>query len=187
MALVQSIQIPLGSKMPAFILKDPHGKTVDSNELYSHAISGLMVAFLCNHCPYAIAVWPRIISLAVHAKKYGMRTVAINPNIHPDYPEDNPSAMKAKIIDWEIPFPYLVDESQDVAREFDARCTPDIFLFDEDQKLVYHGRVDDNWQDEGKVKHQDLKLAIDACATAQPINSNQIPAMGCSIKWQNHS
>ncbi len=185
MALVKSIQIPLGSKLPEFQLKDPHGRVVDSNELYSHSISGLMVAFLCNHCPYAVAVWPRIISLAEYAKRYGIRTVAINPNIHPDYPEDNAEAMKAKIIDWEIPFPYLVDETQEIARAFDAQCTPDIYLFDEDQKLVYHGRVDDNWQDEGKVKHQELKAAIQAYTSNQPIDPDQQPAMGCSIKWRS--
>ena len=112
-----------------------------------------------------------------------MNTVAINPNIHPDYPEDAPDQMIKKIKEWGIKFPYLVDENQDVAKAFKAQCTPDIFLFSEKQKLVYHGRIDDNWQDESKVTHEELKEALNNHMTGQPQAKNQKPCMGCSIKW----
>lgn len=182
MALVESVPIALGMKMPAFELPDPDGKLYKSQDLFG--AKGLLVAFTCNHCPYAQAVWPRLARLAAHADGLGVRTVGINPNIHPDYPEDAPPKMKQKIREWKIPFPYLVDASQDVARAFQAQCTPDLYLFDRDGKLVYHGRLDDNWQDEKKVKREELKEAVDALAAAKPVDAKQFPSMGCSIKWR---
>lgn len=181
MALLESILIPLGTAMPNFKLKDPFGKVFNSNELYGK--QGLLLGFFCNHCPYALAVWPRFIHLAKYALEMHMNTVAINPNIHPDYPEDAPDQMIKKIKEWGIKFPYLVDENQDVAKAFKAQCTPDIFLFSEKQKLVYHGRIDDNWQDESKVTHEELKEALNNHMTGQPQAKNQKPCMGCSIKW----
>ena len=182
MALVESIDIPLGSPMPTFTLTDPHGKEYSSESLLGS--KGLLVAFTCNHCPYALAVWPRLMRLAKEAQKLGINTVGINPNIHPDYPEDAPEKMKEKIKEWGIHFPYLVDDTQNVAREFQAQCTPDLYLFDSNHKLVYHGRLDDNWKEENKVKRQELKEAIENLATGRPIASQQYPSMGCSIKWR---
>ena len=179
---IESIEIPIGTLLPAFQLPDTNG-TVHSSERL-RGPKGLLVIFTCNHCPYAKAVWPRIISLAMHAKNLGIHTVGINPNIHPDYPEDAPGVMKEKIREWGISFPYLIDESQNVAREYKAQCTPDIYLFDKNTKLVYHGRVDDNWQDESKVKKHELREAIDNLAKGKPIESKQVPSMGCSIKWR---
>lgn len=182
MALIESTHVPLGSKMPAFKLKDAEGKkTHDGSSLYGE--KGLLVAFTCNHCPYAIAVWPRVIQLAAHAKELGINTVGINPNIHPNFPEDAPDKMVEKIKEWKITFPYLVDETQQIAKKFDAQCTPDLYLFDQAQKLVYHGRLDDNWQNEALVKKQELKDAIEKLAEDKKINSEQRPSMGCSIKW----
>lgn len=183
MALVESISIPLGTKMPAFKLKDPSGREFEGVKLYG--AKGLLVAFTCNHCPYAIAIWPRLIQLANHVKALGVNTVGINPNIHPGYPEDAPPRMKEKIKEWKIEFPYLVDETQEIARAFQAQCTPDLYLFDVNEKLVYHGRLDDNWQDESKVKKQELKEAIENLVTGKPIASKQNPSMGCSIKWRD--
>ena len=100
MALIESISIALGTSMPAFELKDPNGKSYKSSELIG--TKGLLVVFTCNHCPYALAVWPRLIRLAAHAKSLGIHTVGINPNIHPDYPDDAPSKMKEKIKEWQI-------------------------------------------------------------------------------------
>ncbi len=157
MVLLESIEIPLGAKMPDFELKDPHGKIFKSDRLY--AGKGLLVVFTCNHCPYANAVWPRLIKLARYAKDLGINTVAINPNIHPDYPEDAPEKMIEKIIKLGIEFPYLVDETQQVAKAFKAQCTPDIYLFNKEHRLVYHGRIDNNWQDESKVTKEELKDA----------------------------
>jgi peroxiredoxin len=181
MALVASLKIPLGEKIPDFQLSDPSGKTYIAKKLFGK--KGLLVIFTCNHCPYALAVWPRLIKIAKIAKVSQVETVAINPNIHPDYPDDSPEQMIQKIKQWKIPFPYLVDETQAVSKSFHAQCTPDIFLFDHRQKLVYHGRVDDNWQNEKKVTQKDLLNAIMALANGQPIERRQIPSMGCSIKW----
>lgn len=181
MALLQSIMIPLGTPMPGFNLKTPSGEELEGEKLFGDR--GLLIGFLCNHCPYAIAVWPRFVELAAHAKKLGINTVAINPNINPDYPQDAPDKMIGKIKEWKIDFPYLIDERQDTARAFKAQCTPDIFLFDREKKLVYHGRIDDNWQNESQVTRRELKEAIDRCASGQGIIKNQKPSMGCSIKW----
>jgi len=184
MALVNSIQIPLGTILPKFELKDPAKKVFNSDLFFLNGNSrGLIVAFMCNHCPYALAIWPRLIQLSAYAKTRGINTVAINPNIHPDYPEDSPTQMKVKMGEWDIPFPYLVDQTQEVAKLFDARCTPDIYFYDDHRKLLYHGRFDDSWQDESKVKNQELKSAIDDYSQGKKINPNQKPAMGCSIKW----
>lgn len=183
MALVESIDIPLGTLMPAFRLPDPGGAYHNSGQLMGK--NGLLVVFTCNHCPYAIPQWPRFMQLANYAKKIGVGTVAINPNIHPDYPEDAPAEMQKKISDWKIPFPYLIDESQSIARAYKAQCTPDPYLFAANKKLVYHGRLDDSWQDAAKVTKAELKMAIDCLVAGKSINPEQKPAMGCSIKWQD--
>ena len=183
MALLESIKIPLGTKMPEVKVKDPQGKPYDGSTMYGD--KGLLIAFTCNHCPYAIAVWPRLIRLAKYAKKLGINTLAINPNINPKYPDDAPPKMIEKIKEWGIDFPYLVDESQTVADAFKAQCTPDIYLFNKKQELIYHGRIDDNWQDESKVTRQELKEAIDCLAGGKPLPADQKPSMGCSIKWRD--
>lgn len=181
MALMESIAIALGTKMPEFELKDPNDKKFKSDQLFGK--KGLLVAFTCNHCPYALAIWPRLIQLAQYAAQKGVNTVGINPNIHPDYPEDAPPRMKEKIKEWGIPFPYLVDETQNVARSFQAQCTPDLYLFDAAHQLIYHGRLDDNWKEEKQVKKQELKEAIEQLASGKKIAGKQYPSMGCSIKW----
>jgi hypothetical protein len=183
MARLESLDIPLGTRMPKFILRDPAGVVQVSDYVFGK--KGLLVVFTCNHCPYAKAVWPRVIRLGKFAMVQGVNVVAINPNIHPNYPDDAPAEMQEKIIEWGIPFPYLIDETQKVAKDFQAQCTPDIFLFDASQKLVYHGRIDDNWQEESKVTQEDLKQAITNLAEGKQITQNQIPSMGCSIKWRD--
>lgn len=182
MALVESIPIPLGTPLPPFSLRDPKGTLFSSDRLGGE--KGLLVVITCNHCPYAQAVWPRLIRLARDFQKLGVETVAINPNIHPDYPEDRPEAMQEKIQAWGIFFPYLVDEAQEVASALQAQCTPDIYLYDGEKKLVYHGRIDDNWQDEAKVTVHDLRDAVSCLAAGQPVSQEQFPSMGCSIKWR---
>lgn len=181
MTLLESLEIPLGTQMPNFILKDPKGDIYVGDDLYG--IKGLLLVFSCNHCPYAKAVWPRLIKLARYSKELGINTVTINPNINPDYPEDTPEKMIEKIREWGIEFPYLVDETQETARAFKAQCTPDIYLFDKQQNLVYHGRIDDNWRDETRVTKEELKEAIENLSKNKPISDNQYPSLGCSIKW----
>jgi peroxiredoxin len=183
MALLESIKIPLGTTMPAFTLKDPAGKSYSSDQLYNER--GLLVFFTCNHCPYAQAVWPRVISLGHYAKGMRVGAVAINPNINPEYPDDSPAKMLEAIKQMAIPFPYLVDEGQSVAKAFKAQCTPDIYLFDKNKALVYHGRIDDNWKDEEAVTREELKEAMNNLAAGLPAAKKQYPSMGCSIKWKN--
>lgn len=182
MALIESISIPLGTEMPDFRLKDPLGREYDGRSLYGK--KGLLVAFTCNHCPYAIAVWPRLVALSKKAAPLGVATVAVNPNINPAYPDDAPPRMAEKIIEWAIPFPYLVDQSQKAARDFKAQCTPDLYLFDAARRLCYHGRLDDNWKDAGAVKQEELWEAVQALAAGKPAPARQAPSMGCSIKWR---
>ena len=182
MAQLESIDIPLGTKMPKFILRDPNGVIQVSD--YASGKKGLLIVFTCNHCPYAKAVWPRLIRLGGYAQNNGVNVLAINPNINPNYPDDSPEAMQNKIKEWGIPFPYLIDNTQNTAREFKAQCTPDIYLFDADQKLVYHGRVDDNWQDESKVTKEELRVAVECLIAGNPLTEKQIPSIGCSIKWR---
>lgn len=182
MARLESIDIPLGTKMPKFILRDPNGVIQVSD--YTFGKKGLLIVFTCNHCPYAKAVWPRVIRLGTYAQNKGVNVLAINPNINPDYPDDSPDEMQKKIAEWGIPFPYLIDNTQQTAREFKAQCTPDIYLFDAAQKLVYHGRVDDNWQDESKVTKEELKEAIENLIAGKPLAGGQFPSLGCSIKWR---
>jgi len=182
MALVESIDIPLGTKIPYFTLSDPDGRVFTSDSVFGP--KGLLLVVTCNHCPYAIAVWPRVIRLACHAGELGIQTIAVNPNIHPNYPEDAPEKMRSKIQDWGITFPYLVDATQQVARELKAQCTPDIYLYDAAQKLVYHGRIDDNWQDEHKATRFELRAASENLGSGKPIAKEQFPTIGCSIKWK---
>jgi peroxiredoxin len=182
MALLESIQISLGTKMPDFSLKDPEGKEHSSDKLLGE--KGLLIFFTCNHCPYAQAVWERFIKVAEQAKKLGINAVAINPNIHPDYPEDSPQGMKKLIKILNIQFPYLVDKTQQTATDFKAQCTPDIYLVNKDYKLVYHGRIDDNWKDEHAVTKHELLAGVNALANGLEINKDQKPSIGCSIKWK---
>lgn len=183
MTLMESIKMPLGMRIPEFTLKDTNGDLFSSDRAFGD--KGLLVVFTCNHCPYANAVWPRLIRLARFAAGLYINTVAINSNIHPDYPDDAPEKMTQKIKDLGIDFPYLVDETQDTARAFKAQCTPDIYLFDREKQLVYHGRIDDNWQDESKVTKEELKAAITQLAHGEPVGHDQKPSMGCSIKWRS--
>lgn len=183
MALLESVKIPLGTVMPAFELKDPSGKVFRSDALYGER--GLLLVFTCNHCPYANAVWPRLVRLGTYAAGMRMGVAAVNPNINPAYPDDGPEKMLLKIGELGITFPYLVDETQAVARAFKAQCTPDVYLFDKDKKLVYHGRIDDNWKDEEAVTREELKEAMNNMVAGLPVDKKQFPSMGCSIKWRD--
>ncbi len=180
MALVASIHVG-DFTLPEVSLKDSHGKTHALLEQMGD--NGLLVAFTCNHCPYAIAVWPRLVRHAATLKAMGINTVAINPNIHPDFPEDGLPAMQEKLVEWAIDFPYLADETQDVAKTFDAQCTPDIYMFDKQGTLYYHGRIDDYWKDESKVTAEELLPAAQALIAGKDAPQPQHPTIGCSIKW----
>lgn len=183
MALLESIDLPLNTKMPSFDLPDPQGTRHSMTSAMGS--KGLLIAFTCNHCPYAIAIWPRLMALAKQAKKMGVNTLAINPNINSDYPDDAPDKMLIKIKEWEIEFPYLVDASQEIAKAYKAQCTPDLYLLNAQQELVYHGRLDDNWKEPAKVTQAELADAIQNLASGKAIVARQNPSMGCSIKWKS--
>ncbi len=179
--LLESIPIKLGQKMPAFSCNSPTGESHSSTTLMG--AKGLLIVFTCNHCPYAIAIWQRLIKLAQEAAPLGIHTVAINPNIHPNYPDDQPEKMIEKIDEWGISFPYLVDENQSIAKAYQAQCTPDLYLLNRNEELVYHGRLDDNWKNPKDVKQQELRTAILSLSQGLPVSTIQHPSMGCSIKW----
>lgn len=182
MSLVKSAQIALGTALEHFVLQDAYEKTFESKTLFGKG--GFLIAVMCNHCPYANAIWKRFITVSEFAKKLDITTIAINPNIHPNYPEDSPSHMIDKIEEMGIDFPYLIDEDQSVVKHLGALCTPDIFLFDSEEKLYYHGRLDDNWRDERSVKEEDLREAIMHLFSKQAPLMPQHPSQGCSIKWK---
>ena len=182
MALVASIHVDLGWEMPDVRLNDSNGDAYALKDCMGK--HGLVVAFTCNHCPYAIAVWPRLVRHAKTLREMGIHTVAINPNIHPDFPEDSMPAMKEKLAEWGIDFPYLADETQEVARAFEAQCTPDLYMFDKHGKLYYHGRMDDYWKDESKVTVEELLPAAEALVAGEVAPKVQHPTIGCSIKWK---
>jgi peroxiredoxin len=144
----------------------------------------LVMSFTCNHCPYAQAYEDRFISLAGEYTPKGVAFVAINPNDAENYPEDSFERMKARAKVKGFPFPYLWDESQDVAKAYGAVCTPHLFVFDKERKLAYEGRIDDNWKDPSAAKSEDLREAIEALLEGKPVPTPQTPPMGCSIKWK---
>ena len=176
-----STVLSIGDPIPHFRLPSADGLNVDTRMIKDPI---LVVIFTCNHCPYAKAAWPLLVKLAQEFKEKGVAFVAINPNDDKQYPEDSLEMMKQKVDEWQISFPYLRDETQEVARTYGAVCTPDVFVFNQNRKLYYHGRINDNWQEPQKVTKGELKDAIDALLMSNPPPTDQHPSMGCSIKWK---
>lgn len=172
----------LGSACPDFALPDVFGAVRKRSDVVTGPAS--LVVFFCNHCPYAKAVEDRLIALARELGPRGLSTTFIASNDWAEYPDDAPEHLKARAEQKQYPFPYLVDASQQVAKAFDAACTPDFFLYDGDQKLAYRGRLDDNWKRPEQVKKQELKEAVEALLAKRPVSSTQNPSIGCSIKWK---
>lgn len=147
----------------------------------------LVVVFMCNHCPYVIAVQERINQLARDYASRGVALVAINANDSTRYPDDSFAEMKKRAQEQGYVFPYLVDATQSVARAYDAVCTPDFFAYGRDSQgwiEKYRGRMDDSWKDESKVTRRDLRAALDLILKGEAVAEPQIPSMGCSIKWK---
>ncbi|MBI3131812.1 MAG: thioredoxin family protein [Acidobacteria bacterium] len=181
MALLESTMTPLGSPCPDFALPGVDGRTWARADFREPL---LLVAVMCNHCPYVQAIDDRLNDLA---KAYAGRcaVVGINPNDAVAYPDDDFAAMRTRAALKGYAFPYLRDEDQSVARAFGAVCTPDFFLYDAARSLRYRGRLDDSWKDAAAVKHRDLAQAIEALLEgAEPVG-DQRPSMGCSIKWKS--
>jgi peroxiredoxin len=184
MALKESNMLPLGTKAPSFSLPD----TVSGNQLTLEDIQGqnaTVIFFLCNHCPYVIHVNEELVRIANDYHSKGVSFVAISSNDVERYPEDSPDKMAivAKVLRY--PFPYLYDESQEVAKAYDAACTPDIYVFDHQMDLAYRGRLDASRP--GSIialTGSDLRNAIDAIIGGQEVPEPQYPSAGCSIKWK---
>src|SRR5688572_28121555 len=184
MAYTESNMLPLGSKAPPFSLPvTVSGKTIKLEDIKSDKAT--VVMFLCNHCPYVVHVNEEIVRLANDYIQKGVAFVGISSNDAMQYPQDGPGEMKKHAEKLKYPFPYLYDESQNVARAFDAACTPDFYVFDEDLKLAYRGRLDDSKPSNGKpLTGKDLRDAIDALLAGQPVAEKQYPSGGCNIKWK---
>lgn len=180
MAKTPSVMIPLGSELPKFKLPDTiSGKQVSSADLTTD--KGLLVMFICNHCPFVIHVESELRSLGANLQNQGLGVVAISSNDVAQYPDDGPEEMAKK----DYSFPYLYDETQEVAKAFDAACTPDIYLYDANNKLVYRGQLDGARPGNGiPVTGEDIRKAVGSLLKGQPIDQNQIPSLGCNIKWK---
>ncbi len=181
MALTYTPEPEIGRRCPEFILSAVDGKTYSLKDFSKSKI--LVVMFICNHCPYVKAVEDRFIALGNYFETSDVAFVAICANEPTDYPEDSFEKLKERWKEKKYPFPYLHDREQVVARNFDAVCTPDFFVYDQNRHLSYRGRLDDNWKDASKVKSEDLKLAIQDILKKQKVSFRQYPSMGCSIKW----
>lgn len=179
-----SVMMPLGTKAPDFAIADVvTGRTVSRDD-YADA-KALLVMFICNHCPYVKHVAGQLAALGRDYSGTDVAIVAINSNDPEQYPDDSPSAMMAEATIRGYMFPYLFDETQDVARAYTAACTPDLFLFGPDRNLVYRGRLDESRPDSGiPVTGAELRAAIEAVRADQPVSDEQYPSMGCSIKYR---
>ena len=182
MALLNSTMVPLDTPAHDFELEGTDGKTYSLDSFSDREV--LVIIFMCNHCPYVKAVLKRLIDLQNEFSNRGVQLVGINPNDAVRYPDDSLDSMKIIAKEKGFPFPYLVDPSQGTAREYNAICTPDLYVYGKERKLIYRGRIDDNWEHPEKVTRQDLKLALENIITGQPVPDEQIPSMGCSIKWK---
>ncbi|MBS1494886.1 MAG: thioredoxin family protein [Bacteroidetes bacterium] len=146
----------------------------------------LIIIFMCNHCPYVKAVIERFVKFQEKYKDRSVQLLAINPNDVQTYPQDSFENMVKFHSEHKMNFPYLIDETQDTARAYEAVCTPDIYLYDSNRELKYRGRLDNNWKDENNVTHKDLEIVTDLLLDKQNISKlEQVPSMGCSIKWKS--
>jgi len=183
MAETPSTMLPLGTKAPPFRLPDPQGKMVSLDDFKD--APALVVVFMCNHCPYVKHIRSRFAELAKQYQAKGVGVVGINSNDVVSYPEDAPAKMAEEIKQAGYTFPYLYDESQEVAKAYRAACTPDFYLFDRDRRLVYRGQFDDSRPGSGRpVTGADLSTALDAVLAGRPLPGNQRPSLGCNIKWK---
>ncbi len=184
MARTPSNMLALGTKAPDFALLDTISRETKSlQELRGDR--GTVIMFICNHCPFVVHVNSQLVSLAQEYAKKGIGFIAISSNDSVTYPQDGPDMMVLHAQEQGYPFPYLFDETQDVARSYDAACTPDLYLFDSELALVYRGQLDDSRPGNGiPVTGEDLRLALDALLSGREVNSNQKPSIGCNIKWK---
>lgn len=184
MARTPSNMLALGTDAPDFTLLD----TVSDSQLSLQELkgeNGTMVMFICNHCPFVIHVNPEISKLGKTYLEKGISFIAISSNDVINYPQDAPHLMKQRAKEEDYTFPYLYDETQEIAKAYDAACTPDFYLFDGNLKLVYRGQLDDSRPGNGvPLTGADLRNAMDALLAGEEIDDNQKPSIGCNIKWK---
>ena len=185
MAFTQSNMLALGTIAPNFSLPDTiSGKTLSLEELASKKATVIM--FICNHCPYVIHVNPEIVRLTKDYQTKGVQFIGISSNDVEHYPQDSPENMKALAARVGYDFPYLYDETQAIAKAYDAACTPDFYIFDGNRRLVYRGRLDDSRPNSGRpLTGQDLRKALDAVLSNETVSEKQYPSGGCNIKWKS--
>ena len=184
MARTESNEFNVGKKAPDFNLIN----TVDDKQYVLNDLKGekgTLIMFICNHCPFVIHVNEELVSMANQYQNKGIQFIAISSNDVVNYPQDAPHLMKKLAYDLAYPFPYLYDETQNVAKAYDAACTPDFYLFDGDLKSVYHGQIDDSRPENGKsVTGKDMRKAMDNLLQHKSVLENQKPSIGCGIKWK---
>lgn len=174
--------LQIGSTIPEFNLPGIDDKYYSLQSFKDR--KALIIIFSCNHCPYVQAYENRIIQIQEDYSPKGVSIIAINSNDAVTYPEDSFAEMKKRAAQKKFNFIYLRDEDQSAARNFDASHTPEVFLFDEKRKLVYHGKIDDNWQNEQKVKTKYLRNALDELLSGKEISVPETYSIGCTIKWK---
>ena len=183
MAAVTSIMLPLGTEAPAFQLPDTQGKTISISDFRD--APALLVVFMCNHCPYVKHIRESLVELVKEYQAKGVAVVAISANDVDAYPDDSPELMARDAETYGYTFPYLYDQTQQVARAYKAACTPDFFLFDRDRRLVYRGQIDSSRPGNDKpLSGEDLRAALEAVLAGGQISAQQKPSMGCNIKWK---
>ena len=183
MVATNSTMLPLGTPAPDFRLPDTDGRIVSLSDF--KGAPALLVVFMCNHCPYVKHLRDGLAQLARDYLSRGVAIAGINSNDVVNYPADSPAMMAAEAKAAGYLFPYLYDETQDAARAYRAACTPDFFVFDQHQRLVYRGQMDDSRPgNKAPVTGKDLRAALDAALAGKPVFRNQKPSMGCNIKWK---
>ena len=184
MSAVESTMLGLGTKAPDFTLPIVTGGILNLNKYSKHS-KGIVVAFICNHCPYVKHINSKLVEIANSYIQQGIGFIAISSNDAEKYPDDAPEKMVDVVKQERYPFPYLYDETQEVAKNYMAACTPDFFLFNENNELVYRGQFDESRPGNGKeATGDDLKSAIDALLNREEPVERQIPSIGCNIKWK---
>ena len=184
MARTPSNMLPLGTVAPDFQLPDTvSGQNMRLTDLASDKATVIM--FICNHCPFVLHVNDGIVALANEYQAKGVSFIAISSNDVDNYPQDGPDKMKTQAAEVGYSFPYLYDESQSVAKAYDAACTPDFYVFDKDLKCVYRGQMDSSRPGSGiPVTGEDLRAALDDVLAGKAVSGTQNPSLGCNIKWK---
>ncbi|MCX7713909.1 MAG: thioredoxin family protein [Chthoniobacterales bacterium] len=184
MAASSTMKLAIGTEMPGFALRDVVSGEIRKADDFSDA-KALLVVFLCRHCPYVVHVRPELKRIAEEFEGEGLKVVGISSNDPVSYPDDAPERLAEMVGEWGVRFPILFDETQEVARAYDAACTPDFFLFDGRRRLYYRGRMDDSTPGNGRpVTGADLRAAIRAVLAGEAPPAEQHPSVGCSIKWR---